>query len=30
VVEKAEEKGMSVSEYADMMAGKHREVWDSI
>jgi methionyl-tRNA synthetase len=30
VVEKAEEKGMPVSEYTDLMAGKHREVWDSI
>jgi methionyl-tRNA synthetase len=30
VVEKAEEKSMSVAEYADMMAGKHREVWDGI
>ena len=30
VVEKAAEAGMSTMDYADMMAGKHRAVWDGI
>ncbi len=30
VVESAEEQGMTVMDYADMMAGKHRAVWDGI
>jgi len=30
VVESAEAQHMSVMEYADMMAGKHRAVWDGI
>lgn len=30
VVESAQEKGMQTMEYADMMAGKHRAIWDGI
>lgn len=30
VVESAESQDMSVMEYADMMAGNHRAVWDGI
>lgn len=30
VVESASAQGMEVMEYADMMAGKHREIWDSL
>jgi len=30
VVESAEANNMDVMQYADMMAGKHREVWDNL
>lgn len=30
VVESASAQGMEVMQYADMMAGKHREIWDHL
>lgn len=30
IVESAEEKGMTVMDYADMMAKKHQNIWDGI